>query len=400
MKIGIVTTWFERGAAYVSRQYMDVLKKKHEVFIYARGGEAYAKKDPKWDLPNVTWGKRNWQASTAVDLRDFKKWVTINQIEIVFFNEQKWWPVIQLCNELGIKNGAYIDYYKENTIPIYGLHDFLICNTKRHLSAFDWHQGATYIPWGTDTELFSPSSDKAQNNRPITFFHSAGMAPERKGTDLLLRAFLNTKNQKSRLVIHSQLNIRDMYPELKESMDSLVDQNRLEIIEETVSAPGLYYMGDIYVYPTRLEGIGLTIAEALSSGLAAIMPDWPPMNEFINRDCGMLVPVEKLYCRQDGYYWPMNEINTAELTKALDFCADNPSLVNEMKQKAREHALERLDWNRNASAIVECFEQAELINIEMKKEANKAAMLDHRNMQNWKSRLKSLFLYRWLKAIF
>lgn len=53
MKIGIVTTWFERGAAYVSRQFMDILKSTDEVFIYARGGEAYAQGNPTWDLPNV-----------------------------------------------------------------------------------------------------------------------------------------------------------------------------------------------------------------------------------------------------------------------------------------------------------------------------------------------------------
>ena len=39
MNIGIVTTWFERGGAYVSRQYRDLLKNDFNVFIYARGGE-------------------------------------------------------------------------------------------------------------------------------------------------------------------------------------------------------------------------------------------------------------------------------------------------------------------------------------------------------------------------
>ena len=34
MKIGIVTTWFERGAAYVSRQYRDVLAQKVPVVLY------------------------------------------------------------------------------------------------------------------------------------------------------------------------------------------------------------------------------------------------------------------------------------------------------------------------------------------------------------------------------
>lgn len=57
MNIGIVTTWLERGAAYVSRQYYEILKKKHNVFIYARGKEAYPKGDCVWDQSYVTWGR-------------------------------------------------------------------------------------------------------------------------------------------------------------------------------------------------------------------------------------------------------------------------------------------------------------------------------------------------------
>ena len=45
MNIGIVTTWFERGAAYVSKQYKDSLEEcGHKVFIYSRGGEKASEK--------------------------------------------------------------------------------------------------------------------------------------------------------------------------------------------------------------------------------------------------------------------------------------------------------------------------------------------------------------------
>ena len=58
MNIGIISTWFDRGAAFVSKAYMDVLSQEHQVFIYARGGEQYAKGDPNWDFENVTWGSK------------------------------------------------------------------------------------------------------------------------------------------------------------------------------------------------------------------------------------------------------------------------------------------------------------------------------------------------------
>ena len=67
---------------------------------------------------------------------------------------------------------------------------------------------------------------------------------------------------------------------------------RIEFIEKTVSAPGLYFRGDVYLYPTRLEGIGLTICEALASGLPVITTNDAPMNEFvIDGETGYLVDV-------------------------------------------------------------------------------------------------------------
>ena len=72
---------------------------------------------------------------------------------------------------------------------------------------------------------------------------------------------------------------------------------------ETVAAPGLYHLGDIYVYPSILDGLGLTVAEALSCGLPCIVPDNAPMNEFIQSGInGRIADVEYLYARSDGYF--------------------------------------------------------------------------------------------------
>ena len=60
MNIGIVTTWFERGAAYVSKQYKDSLEEcGHKVFIYSRGGEKHLKKDKKWQGDDIHEGKNS-----------------------------------------------------------------------------------------------------------------------------------------------------------------------------------------------------------------------------------------------------------------------------------------------------------------------------------------------------
>src|SRR5689334_15799173 len=94
--VGIVTTWFERGAAHVSRQFADALEPACDVHIYARGGEFRAPRAGIWDKQRVTWARRSAvNYATGIDSLDFLRWLDSRKIDLVFFNEQQWWqPVI------------------------------------------------------------------------------------------------------------------------------------------------------------------------------------------------------------------------------------------------------------------------------------------------------------------
>lgn len=352
MNVGIVTTWFERGAAYVSRLFESTLLCDPEinVFIYARGGEEYAKGDEKWDKQNVYWGKRIISpfSSTVIHRSDFEKWIDLFKIELIIFNEQHWFQPLLWCKLLGVKTVAYIDYYTEETIPLYDIYDSVICNTRRHYSVFENHRNAFFLPWGTEIGVFKQTNTNLVNSEYVTYFHSCGWDTYRKGTDLLLKAFERTKVF-SKLVIHTQNEIKN--PELLEIIQRLKGKKRVEIITKTVHAPGLYHLGDIYVYPSRLEGIGLTIAEAISSGLGIVVPDYPPMNEFAFPTNSMLIKVQRLYCRHDGYYWPKCEIDIQDMADILDNLASNKEKVLLMKGESRRKAEEMLNVKKNFSNL-------------------------------------------------
>ena len=397
MKIGIVTTWFERGAAYVSRQFMNVLQETDEVFIYARGGEKYATADPKWNLKNVYWGKRDekeWKyfGPTYINKLDFVNWTKNNQIEAILFNEQAWFEPMIWCKELGIKSIAYIDYYTEQTIPFFDIYDCIICNTKRHAFAFRNHHNMKYIKWGTDVELYQPQN---YNNDKLTFFHSAGMSPYRKGTDLLLEAFYSLPNRaEARLLIHSQVNLSQKLPQLSKIIEHLKKEGSLEVIEETISAPGLYYKGDVYVYPTRLDGIGLTLMEAIASGLACITINNGPLNEFIEDTFGKLCEVEYYYSRSDAYYWPMAVTSIPSLVKRLESFINKEYDLSDMKIKARKYALENLDFNKNCQELHDIINNVEIRN------ASKELIISIQNYDNRNIILKRYDKIRyWLKPL-
>lgn len=345
MNIAIITTWFPAGAGYVSKAYQQILEKENNVFIYARGGQVM-KGHPEWDAPNVTWAP--WHEN-QIRTRHFIEWLKNNKIDIAFFNEQRYWKPVLKAKELGVCIGAYIDYYTQETVPTFEIYDFLICNTKRHYSVFDWHPHAYYIPWGTDIEKFKPKD--SQLKKVPTFIISAGWQPkinkDRRGSLIALKAFKKVVGE-CKLLIYTQVE-KNNFSEIWRK--SIYNDKRIELRIGTFD-PFPFDEADVYLYPSRLDGIGLTLPEAISSGLAAITTDNGPMNEFVIDDFnGFLVKVDKYLGRGDGYYWAESVCDVDSLADKMQFYISNPEVLNEHKINSRNFAVNNLDWRKNATSI-------------------------------------------------
>ncbi len=386
MKIGIVTTWFERGAAYVSEIYKNLLEREgHTIYVFARGGENIPETiSAKWNGNEVT--RSNCYIDSTIEKRKFLRWVSDKSLDVVFFNEQRDFRAIIWLKKKYPKVvvGAYVDYYTENSIELFGLYDFLICNTKRHLQAMQKHPQKYYIPWGTDINLFCP---RTRESNGITFFHSAGLS-ERKGTDYLVEAFIDGKlYSKSQLIIHTQQAIEKI---CKYDKEELAKYN-IQVIEKTVPAPGLYYMGDVYVYPTKLDGLGLTMYEAIASGLPMIVTDFPPMNEVGDESFVRRVKVKDYYCRGDAYYYPMAICDKADLIDAMEWYVEHQEELKEQKQYARQYAEEHYDILTRSKAVSDIFEKTQPKELDRRlvKKANKEYL------KNW-SIVKRIISYRFV----
>lgn len=356
MNIGIVTTWFERGAGYVSKLYMQLLQSKgHNVFIYARGGY-FEKNNYEWDKENVTWGDA--LPSTCISKKHLYHWIEKNALECLFFNEQHEFKIIfDIKHDCPyIKIGSYVDYYTEETIQFFNIYDFLICNTKRHHYAFKEHPQVYYVKWGTDVNIYRPHQECTPKSE-IVFFHSMGMS-YRKGTALLIAAFINGQLYKnSRLIIHTQIMNHKLYG----MDDDDLKKYNVHIIRKTVSAPGLYHLGDVYVYPTILEGLGLTIYEAMSCGMPTIVPNYPPMNEIVNNNVGSLVALRELHARADGYYWPQSFCDEQALISAMQNYINMPRTeLEKLKLNVRLYATEELDITKRSAIVSDIFSNAQI----------------------------------------
>lgn len=354
--IGFITTWLARGAAYVTINYIKLVQPEYKAFIYARGGEYF---DEKFAIDNVPVHKGLRLEGTEINIRHFLRWIESNNIDILLFNEQD--SVMAVCAAKEkfpkIIVGAYIDYYKENTIHNFAVYDFLVCNTKRHYEVFNWHKQCYYMPWGVDISLYKPNLlTTPRDDNKLVFFHSMGMS-DRKGTDILIHTFIKYAiyKKQAKLVIHTQ------------KTNALLEQYRneneygIEIIEGTISAPGLYYLGDVYVYPTKLDGLGLTLYESLSCGLPVITTDDAPMNEVITDETGCLVRVNKRIARSDGYYWPQSIVDEKALADAMLLYLDNRDRVIEQSAVSRQYAIQNLNINDRKTPFLDFIGKVERI---------------------------------------
>ncbi|MFA5032166.1 MAG: glycosyltransferase [bacterium] len=342
LNIGFISLWFERGQAYVTKTIRDALSEEYNTFVFARNGgtpeNPSLKTKGEWEVSNLTTFNQYLIPHNII-----AKWIDDNNIGMIIFNEEYDWNLIIFCKQKGVKIITYLDYYKEDWKPYMKLYDMVLCSTKRTFDLVKDFCNAHYIGWGTDTELFMPKKEKAQ----YTFFHNAGWVGinYRKMTPAVILAFdaISKYNPHFSLLIHSQIGLEKLPLEIV----GIVQKNeRITYCVGTIPLPGLYHKGLIYVYPSKLDGLGLSLIEALACGLPAITTNAPPMNEFVkNKHNGLLVEVANKVVREDNIAFPEEIVNLNDLAIKMNFLANNPRLVEKMSKNARKLVCEKFDFN-------------------------------------------------------
>ncbi|MCC4633024.1 glycosyltransferase [Xanthomonas dyei] len=137
----------------------------------------------------------------------------------------------------------------------------------------------------------------ACEGKAFRFLHVSSCFP-RKGADVLLAAFGDafTSRDNVTLVIKTFPNphneIQRWLDDARGARDDFPD---VRIIEEDLSEARLkrlYETSHVLVAPSRAEGFGLPMAEAMMSGLAVITTGWGGQLDFCNEDTAWLVDYE------------------------------------------------------------------------------------------------------------
>lgn len=355
LKIGFISVWYERGQAYVTKAIRDALAKDHHTFVLARTGAVYPDQPHLettgfWEVQNLlTFPFYNIPPESAKD------WINENHLDIVVFNEEYDWQLVEKCKATGVKIVTYLDHYKEEWKPYLELYDAVICSTKRSFDLVKNDCNAHYTGWGIDTDLYRPSDESIEKH---TFFHNAGWLGinYRKMTPAVISAFdsISRDLEGETLFIHSQAPLHQLPAE---SIQIIENNPRITFHVETVPAPGLYAEGEIHVFPSKLEGLGLPLLEGLSFGLPTITTDAPPMNEFVtNGYNGLLVNVGEIKTRDDNIAFPETIVDLKDLAHKLKILAQNSNLKTLMGKNARESAENEFSFASFRSRLGEVFD--------------------------------------------
>lgn len=229
------------------------------------------------------------------------------------------------------------------------------------------------IPHGIDPAVFEPAERPA--SEPFTFLSVnswTGVSNDRKGVDLLLRAFDEEFGPEEPVRLHLKLSTfwAVIEPGFYESALLLLLGHRNPNITfddrclPEADVPALYHQADCFVAPTRGEGFGLTILEALASGLPVITTEDPRSGhmDFCSGNPGVrFIPRKGPAPIRPGGFFPVGSLLSepdfdalkAEMRRAYE----NRSRLPEIGKAAAERVRERWTWDHAATAMIRWLQQ-------------------------------------------
>ncbi len=151
------------------------------------------------------------------------------------------------------------------------------------------------------------------------------LVPE-KGIEYLIEAFKKIDTDKKLVIAGGSSDTQ----EFKNELEAKADDERIiftgfvegRLLEE------LYSNAYLYVLPSDLEGMPLSLIEAMSYGNCCLTSDIPECADVIG-----------------DYGITFKKSDVEDLSKKLQTLCDNPSTVEEYKNKAAEYICRKYNWN-------------------------------------------------------
>ena len=354
MNVGIVSKWFNRGQPVVGRHLrtaVDALG--HRSFVLAKPRR---EKGPMsgaleltgvWDQPDVTPA-----SSFETPLEEYLAWIEANSIEVVLCDQNYQFDELRQIRERGVRTiGRFVweHFTREHVAPSQAAYDVVYSVThierKRYLG---WGLVTPRVPWGIHPELLAVEPHRSDDGL-VRFVFPGGFLGHRKPAEPVIEAFSRTEGPHLRLLVKAQVERSRL-----ERIQPMVDADeRIELLladEPWAEHLAAIAANDVSISPSRWEGLGLPLYEAMAFGMPTIANDDPPMNEVIaDGENGILVPSHPDGEARSGI--PARRPDVPALTAAIESLGDETTLAE--LRESTEMCRERFRWERTVEAVGE-----------------------------------------------
>ena len=257
-------------------------------------------------------------------------------------------------------------------VPQLNKADKLFVAAKSVKNLFRWNgveKPMTIAHYGVDADIYKPKEHQKETDDFLFLSVNSwtGAQGDRKGTDLLLRAFYEEfKDQENVKLLLKIGTFWDPKPaefymqaiaQLLGEIPKNILLNQTYVSEEDLAE--YYQKSDCFVSPTRGEGFGLTILNAMACGLPAIvtkdnnsghMDFCKGRESVLFVDSPELLPADpRFYCEGNLLVEPVFE----QLKKQMRYAYENRKELKQKALKESEDIRKNWTWENCADKIIE-----------------------------------------------
>lgn len=333
-----------------------MVQKGHEVVCYNRRGKHALDKNQKVEKIKeykgikikevLTIDKKGLAAMTSSFFGTVK--ILFSKYDVVHFHAEGpcvMIPIIKLFSQKKViatihgldwqrakwKNSFASKYIKFGEKMAAKYADEIIVLSKNVQNYFEknYKRNTNFIPNGvSEPKILKPNiiTNKYGLKKDEYFLFLGRIVPE-KGIHYLIEAFNQIKTQKKLVIAGGASDTNEYYMQLKKKSSNnkniiftnFVQGNELE---------ELYSNAYIYVLPSDLEGMPLSLLEAMSYGNCCLTSDI--------EECSSVI-------KNNGITFHKSDIN--DLKNKLQYLDDNKSQVNKHKKNSKNYILNNYDWD-------------------------------------------------------
>jgi glycosyltransferase involved in cell wall biosynthesis len=201
-----------------------------------------------------------------------------------------------------------------------------------------YHRDVAYIPTGvTEPQKRAPDKIREFGLNGDDYILFAARHVEEKGAHYLIDAYQQI-NTNIKLVVAGDAQHEEIYKSLLRSK-AAGNQNIIfpgfvqgELLEE------LFSNASIYVLPSEIEGLPISLLEAMSYGCCCIVSDIPENKEALG-DCGFLFKSK----------------DVQDLRRCLENLLGSKEIIDSKKESARQRVLNNYTWDSIAQDFEDLY---------------------------------------------